>query len=74
MDLAEWTGLLQLSDNSQRSDYNFIKLFVKNKAVTAPITFEKIVMIMIRRIIETTCNLFTCYSRTCVKWSREMSR
>ena len=56
MDLAEWTGLLQLSDNSQRSDYNFIKLFVKNKAVTAPMTFEKIVMIMIRRIIETTCN------------------
>ena len=56
MDLAEWTGLLQLSDNSQLSDYNFIKLFVKNKAVIAPITFEKIVMIMIRRIIETTCN------------------
>ena len=56
MDLAEWTGLLQLSDNSQLSDYNFIKLFVKNKPVTAPITFEKIVMIMIRRIIETTCN------------------
>lgn len=51
MDLAEWTGLLQLSDNSQLSDYNFIKLFVKNKAVTAPITFEKIVMVMIEDLI-----------------------
>ena len=45
MDLAEWTQydwLLQLSD------YRCAERLVKNKEANAPITFEEIVMVMIK--------------------------
>ena len=60
MDLAEWTlydWLLQLFDYRcpitvncpiTLSDYNCTEWLVKNEAADAPITFEEIVMVMIR--------------------------
>ena len=60
VDLAEWTEynwLLQLSHYRSPvpanclitlSDYNCTEWLVKNKAVSAPITFEEIVMVIIK--------------------------
>ena len=59
MDLAEWTWLatsnfrLQVSDNNQLSDYNCTEWLVKYKEADAPITFEQIVMVMIKAEIRT---------------------
>ena len=46
--MAAPTVRLQVSDYSQLSDYNSTKWLVKNKAATAPDTFEEIVLIMIK--------------------------
>ena len=55
MDLTERTKydwLLQLSDCPfTLSDYNSTEQLVKNKVATAPITFEEIVMAMIKLVI-----------------------
>ena len=57
VDLAEWTWLaasavrLQVPDYNQLFDYNCIEWSVKYKATDAPITFEKIVMVMINIMI-----------------------
>ena len=46
--LADVTVRFQVSNYSQLSDFNPTQQLVKNKAVNAPIKFEKIVMVMIR--------------------------
>ena len=47
--LAASTVRWQVSDYSQLSDYNWTERLVKNEAADAPITFEEIVMVMIKR-------------------------
>ena len=47
---AASTVRLQVSDYSQRSDYNCTEWLVKNKSANAPITFEEIVIVMINSV------------------------
>ena len=47
--LAASTVRWQVSDYSQLSDYNWTERLVKNEAADAPITFDEIVMVMIKR-------------------------
>ena len=49
--LAHVTVRLQVSDCSQLSDYNFADKLEQNTAVCTPITFEEIVIVMIKYII-----------------------
>ena len=56
--LAALTVRLKVSDYGQLSDYNFTEWSVKCKAADATITFEGIVMVMIRRETEGPSSLF----------------
>ena len=49
--LADGTARFQVSNYSQLSDFNPTQQLVKNKAVNAPIKFEKIVMVMISYVV-----------------------
>ena len=49
--LAASNVRLQVSDNSQLSDYNCTEWLVKYKAADAPITFEEIIIVMINFVI-----------------------
>ena len=49
--MAYITVRLQVSDYSQKSDYNFADQLIQNTAVNAPITFEGIVIFMIKGVI-----------------------
>ena len=46
--LAASTFQLQVSDYSQLSDYNCTEWLVKSEAADAPITFEEIVIVIIK--------------------------
>ena len=48
-----WVDLVWLatSDYSQLSNYSCTEWVVKNRAANAPITFEEIVMVMIKQLI-----------------------
>ena len=47
---AAFTVRLQVSDYSQRSDYNCTEWLMKNKSANAPIMFEEIVMVTINSV------------------------
>ena len=91
VDLAEWTSydwLLQQSDHRCLitancpiilSNYSCTEWWVKNEAANAPITFGKIVMVMIiawitcsrHSVGKTKCDSKQCYSsREVKKWER----
>ena len=53
--LATSNFRLQVSDNSQLSDYNCTEWLVKYKAADAPITFEQIVMMVMIKAEIRTC-------------------
>ena len=57
--LAALTVRLKVSDYGQLSDYNFTEWSVKCKAADATITFEEIVMVMIKRETEGPSSLFS---------------
>ena len=46
--------LIQVSDYSQLSDYDFAAYLEQNTAVYAPITVEEIVIVMIKAVIMAT--------------------
>ena len=74
VDLA-WSAIsnfrLQVSDNNQLSDYNYTEWLVKYKAADAPITFEQIVMVMIKAEIRTCEKLSATIS---LEWLTGFSR
>ena len=57
--LAALPVRLKVSDYGQLSDYNFTEWSVKCKAADAKITFEEIVMVMIKRETEGPSSLFS---------------
>ena len=69
--LATSNFRLQVSDNSQLSDYNCTEWLVKYKAADAPITFEQIVMVMIKAEIRTCEKLNATIS---LEWLTGFSR
>ena len=70
--LATSNFRLQVSDNSQLSDYNCTEWLVKYKAADAPITFEQIVMmVMIKAKIRTCEKLSATIS---LEWLTGFSR
>ena len=69
--LATSNFRLQVSDNSQLSDYNCTEWLVKYKAADAPITFEQIVMVMIKAEIHTCEKLSATIS---LEWLTGFSR
>ena len=70
--LATSNFRLQVSDNSQLSDYNCTEWLVKYKAADAPITFEQIVMmVMIKAEIRTCEKLSATIS---LEWLTGFSR
>ena len=69
--LAASNVRLQVSDNSQLSDYNCAEWLVKFKTADAPITFEQIVMVMIKAETRTCEKLSATIS---LEWSTGFSR
>ena len=69
--LAASNVRLQVSDNSQLSDHNCTEWLVRYKAADAPITFEQIVMVMIKAEIHTCEKLSATIS---LEWLTGFSR